>query len=114
MELCNRLRVLRIPGVAKLVGFGGTPTALPQMEIDRLRAALTAGVKAEPHPYLAAGQHVRITRGPFVGLNGIVVRRKGRYKLLISLDLIQRSISVELPSEDLQAVQVAVLSHESL
>src|SRR6266851_8884853 len=75
LALRDRLQVLKIPGVAKLVGFNGTPTALPEEEIAALRTSLACGVRAEPHPYLTAGRRVRIKAGPLTGLEGILLRR---------------------------------------
>ena len=60
VALRDRLHVLQIPGIARLVGFGGIPTPLPQEEVDRLRSALGDGVRAEPHPYLSAGRRALI------------------------------------------------------
>src|SRR5580704_16407215 len=60
MALRDRLPVQQIPGVARLVGFDGTPAALPDEEIDALRTSLESGVRAEPHPYLTVGRHVRL------------------------------------------------------
>src|SRR4029077_3812170 len=76
LALRDRLQVLQVPGVANLVGFSGTPTALPQEEIDALRASLASGARAEPHPYLTVGRRVRIKSGPLAGMEGILVRKK--------------------------------------
>jgi transcription antitermination factor NusG len=64
IALCDRLQVLEIPSVARLVGFSGTPTALPDVEIETLKAGLAGGVLAIPHPYLKIGRRVRIIAGP--------------------------------------------------
>jgi transcription antitermination factor NusG len=103
IALRDRLRVLQIPGVARLVGFNGTPAALPSDEIEALRASLAEGVKVQPHRYLVAGQRVSLRSGPLAGLAGILVRQKGRTRFVISLDLIQRSVALELDEADLVA-----------
>jgi transcription antitermination factor NusG len=105
MDLRNRLRVLQIPGVASLVGFGGTPVALPEREIEALRTSLGNGIHAEPHPFLTVGRRVRVKGGPLAGLDGIVIRRKNRLRLVISLDLIQRAAMVEVEAADLEGIQ---------
>ncbi len=102
MALRERLRVLQVPGVARLVGFGGWPTALPSGEINALRASLQDGVRAEPHPFLTAGRKVRVKNGPLAGLRGILARRKNRVRFVVSLDLIQRAMAVELDEADLE------------
>lgn len=101
MALRDRLQVLQIPGVANLVGFGGTPTALPDGEIEALRTSLGNGVRAEPHPFLTVGRRVRVTAGPLAGLQGILVRRKSKARFVLSVDLIMRSIAVEIDETDL-------------
>lgn len=104
MELRNRLQVLQVPGVARLVGFGGVPTPLQQQEIDALRTGLASGVCAEPHPYLNAGRRARIKQGPLAGLEGILLRWKGNWRVVLSLDLIQRSVSVDVDAAALEPV----------
>jgi transcription antitermination factor NusG len=84
------------------VGFGGMPAALPQEEIDVLRSSLTSGVRVEPHPYLAAGQRVRVRCGPLAGLEGILVRRKNAARFVMSVDLIARSVAVDIDTVDLE------------
>lgn len=105
MALQNRLRVVQIPGVARLVGFDGAPTALPEGEIESLRTSLASGVRAEPHPYLRAGRPVRVKSGPLGGLEGIVVRKKNGLRFVISLDLIMRSVAVEIDALELEPVR---------
>lgn len=96
LHRCDRLQVLETPGVARFVSFNGTPAVLPEAEITALKAGLEQGVRAMPHPYLRAGRRVRITQGPLEGLEGIVVRKKNAPRFVISLDLIQRSILLDI------------------
>jgi transcription antitermination factor NusG len=104
LPLRDRLRVLRVPGVAKLVGFNGAPTALPEAEIEALRTSLEGRVRASPHPYLTTGRRVRVQDGPLAGLTGILVRRKSGARFVVSVDLIQRSVAVEVDEADLGAL----------
>jgi len=103
MALRDRLPVLQVPGVARLVGFNGTPVALPPEEIETLRASLVASVRVQPHPYLVVGQRVSLRSGPLAGLSGILVRRKSGARLVVSVDLIQRSVALEIDEADLAA-----------
>ncbi|MGH9733896.1 MAG: transcription termination/antitermination protein NusG [Candidatus Acidiferrales bacterium] len=96
MALRNRLQVVQIPGLAKLVGFGTLPAPLPTEEIDALRSGLAEGLHAEPHPYLAVGQRVRVKQGPLAGLQGVLLRWKGNWRVVLSLELIQRSVAVDV------------------
>jgi transcription antitermination factor NusG len=101
LPLRDRLRVLQVPSVVRLVGFGdGLPTALPEEEITTLRNGLSGDLRAEPHPYLTAGRRVSIINGPLAGMEGILQRRKGNYRVVICVDLIMRAISVEADVAD--------------
>lgn len=104
IALRNRLQILQIPSVARLVGFGTTPAPLPQEEIDALRAGLEDGMKAQPHPYLSVGRRVRVKQGPLAGLEGILLRWKGNWRVVLSLDLIQRSVAVDVGASELEPV----------
>jgi len=96
----NRLRVLEVPGLVRLVGFGSLPYPLPEADINKMRAALNSGIFAEPYPYLTAGTRVEIRSGPLQGMTGIMLRRQNKYRIVISVDLIMRSIIVEVEAGD--------------
>jgi transcription antitermination factor NusG len=102
LALRDRLQVLQVPGVARLVGFGERPTALPQEEIDTLRTSFERGVRAEPYPYLTVGGRVRVKSGPMAGMEGILIRKNNRQRLVISFDLILRSVAVEVDALELE------------
>lgn len=100
----DRLRVLQLPSAVRLVSFKGQPAVLPEAEIESLRLRLGGGVCAEPHPYLRVGRRVRVSAGPMQGLEGIIVRRKDRCRVVFSLDLIMRSVAVEVDESEVQPV----------
>ncbi|MFB3916885.1 MAG: transcription termination/antitermination protein NusG [Terriglobales bacterium] len=102
IPLRQRLRVLEIPGVVRLVGFNGHPAVLQDDEIESLQRSLAVR-NAVPFPYLATGKRVHIKSGPLQGLQGVVVRRKGKLRIVVSVDSILRSISLEIEAADLQA-----------
>ena len=104
IALLESLRVLQVPGVARLVGFGGMPTALPEEEMAALRTGLAGGVRAQPHPLLRRGRRARVKVGPLAGLQGILVRRKNRARFVLSVELIQRSVVVEVDEAHLEPV----------
>ena len=104
LALRDKLQVLQIPSVVRLVGFNGTPTAVDDEEVEGLRRALAQGVRAEPHPFLTVGRRVRITAGALADHEGILVRRKGSLRVILSMDLIQRSVLVEIDAPSLQPV----------
>jgi transcription antitermination factor NusG len=104
LALRDKLRVVQIPSIVRLVGFGGLPTALPDTEMEILQAGLSQGLRAKPHPLLTMGRRVRITRGPFAGLEGILKRRKSSQRVVLSLELIQRSVAVDVDAADVEGV----------
>ena len=104
LALCDRLRVVQIPSVVRLVGFGGLPTALPDTEIEILRTGLCQSLLAEPHPFLTFGRRVRITAGPFAGLEGVLKRKKSSLRVVVTLELIQRSVAVDVDAADVRAL----------
>jgi transcription antitermination factor NusG len=110
MTLIDRLRVLQIPSVVRLVGFNGQLSALADEEIEGLKKGLACGVLAEPHPFLSVGRRVRVKAGPLAGVEGIVMRRKNRLRLVISLELIQRAALVEVDAADLDPLGKARVS----
>ena len=99
----ERLRVLQLPGVVRLVSFNGIPAPLPEIDIEGLRNGLEQGIYALPHPYLRAGSRVRVIRGPLAGAHGILVRKKDKLRFVISIDVLMRSVAVELNAEDIVA-----------
>ena len=110
MALVDRLRVLQVPSVVHLVGFNGHLAALPDVEIEGLKNGLAGGVRAEPHPFLTAGRRVRIKAGPLEGREGILLRRKGSLRVVLSIELIQRSIVVDVDVADVQPLTRGVNS----
>ena len=99
-----RVRALQARGVVRLVGGNGQPCPLPDRDIEAVRAGLGGGLRLEPHPYLTDGARARILHGPLAGMDGIVVRRKNGSRVVLSFDVIQRSVAVEVNESDLAAV----------
>lgn len=79
----KRVRVLEVPGVLSLVGFGRILASLPDREIEAIRAGIGQW-KIEPHPYLVAGEPVRIKAGPMAGMGGVLVRMKNNFQVVIA------------------------------
>ena len=104
MGLRDKLRVLQVPGLSQLVTFQGAPAALPDAEIETLRSALTAGVHAQPYRYLTVGSQVEVCRGPLQGMNGILLRHQGQFRVVLSVEMIMRSIVVEVDASDVVAL----------
>jgi transcription antitermination factor NusG len=113
IALGDQLKVLKTPGVVRLVSFNGRPVPLPELEISALQRGLSSGLRAEPHPGLTTGRRVRIKAGPLCGLMGKLVRRKENYRIVISVDSINRSILCEVSLEDVEAAGSAPMLGEN-
>ena len=92
----QQLRILTTPGVLGLVGFAGVPAIIPDAEIEAVRQTLARRVHVEPHPFLKCGDWVRVKDGPLEGIEGILVRNKNQFRLVLSVELVQKSAAVEV------------------
>jgi transcription antitermination factor NusG len=110
IALREKLRVLEVPGFVRLVGFNCLPCALPESDINKMMEALSKGVLAEPYPYLTVGTRVEIRNGSLKGMTGILVRRRNKYRVVISVDLIMRSMIVEVEAGDVIPVRRLAVS----
>ena len=96
-------QVLSVPGVLLIVGSGREPLALPDFEIEALRSGLHLR-KFEPHPYLVVGEKARIKSGSLAGMVGILARKKNSLRVVLTLELIMRSVAVEVDADELERV----------
>lgn len=98
----ERGRVLGVPGALSVVGgTGGEPAWLPDATIDALRAGIETR-QVQPHPLLTAGQRARIRSGALAGYEGIVVRNKNRFRVVLTVEHIMQSYAVEVALDDLE------------
>ena len=88
--------------VYSIVGTRGHPTALPDAEIESLRNGLRLR-PAHPFPYVKVGNRVRICSGPLAGLEGIVVRTYGGLSVVLTVEMIQKSVAVHVEADELEA-----------
>ena len=92
----SRAAVLKTPGVLSIVGFGRTAEVVGDAEIDRLQAIVARGLSVQPWPYLKAGDRIYISRGPLAGIEGLVLRTRGGWMMVVSVTLLQRSVAVSI------------------
>jgi transcriptional antiterminator RfaH len=97
-----RITVLKTPGVLEFVGKAGSNSIVPDQEIENVRAVVSRG-SFFVSPFLKTGQRVRIRGGVLDGLQGILCSHKGATTLVVSVELIQRSISISLDGYDVEA-----------
>ena len=95
----ERFSVLNTFGAVSLVHFGvKTPAVIPEKDIETLRRFVQEEITIDPFPYIKEGQRVYIRSGPFKGVEGFVVRKNQQCRLVISLDMLMQSVSVEIDS----------------
>ena len=92
----HRARILEIPGVVLIVGLGRTPLPVDTHEIEAIRLVVNSGQPVAPWSRLEIGHPVRIERGPLCGLQGVLLRFKGASHLILSVQLLQRGVAVEI------------------
>jgi len=96
--LDRKLDVLKAPGVLGIVGCAGHPGNVPESEIAGIRRAVESSLHVEPHPFLHCGDRVRIKAGPLCGLEGILVRKASLFRVVLSIEMLARSVAVEVES----------------
>jgi transcription antitermination factor NusG len=101
----ERLRVVSTLGVCAIVSIAGVPAVIPNQEIESIRRAIAGPYPVAPHVYLNEGDHVRITRGPLTGIEGILVRRKGSLRLVVCVEMLGRAAAMEIDGASIEPVK---------
>jgi transcription antitermination factor NusG len=98
-DAARRLPILVTPGVLRIVGVGKQPVAIHDSEIAAIELVVASGLPAEPWPFEENNQVVRIVAGPLSGVEGTIVDRKSRGRLVVSVTLLRRSVAVVLDGD---------------
>jgi transcription antitermination factor NusG len=93
-EANKRLPILTTPGIVGVVGPGNRPEPVEDHEIASIRTIALSGRPVQPWPFLRSGQRIRLHAGPLMGAEGIFLRVKNECHLVVSITLLQRSVSV--------------------
>ena len=96
LDVRVRLPILITPGVAHIVGVGRTPEPIRESEIEAIRTLVKSDAAYEPCPYVSVGQSVRVECGSLCGLTGLVTDLRSKSRLIISVEILMRSVSVEI------------------
>jgi transcription antitermination factor NusG len=99
----NKVPVLNNPAVDYIVDFGSGPVSVRDEEIEAIRLALSMG--AVPTEYLKVGQRVRVVYGALEGTEGILTRASNRNRLVLSVDMIQRSVALHIDADLVEPIQ---------
>jgi transcription antitermination factor NusG len=97
-------RIISTPGVVRIVGTGNVPVPVEDSEVEALRQIVHAQVHVEPWPYLYVDRRVEIQAGPLRGVQGVLTRVANHDRLIVSVMLLQRSVSVEVDIRDVMPV----------
>jgi len=103
----HRLEILKTPGVVKILGNEKGPVPVPESQIESIKTILDGKSAVTPFPYLREGQLVRVVEGPLKGSEGFLLKiKEGKEKLIISVDLLQRSVAVEIHGASVEPVSL--------
>jgi transcription antitermination factor NusG len=102
----HRLRVLTTPGVHMILCNGDRVADIPETQIDSIRRTVEGKLRVEPHPFLKCGERVRVRRGTLEGVEGLLIRKKNQYRLVLGVDMLAQCVAVEVDASDVEAVGV--------
>ncbi len=102
--LKDRLSVLTAVGVVEILGNRQGPVPVPDPEIEAIQRLVTSTLPYDPYPFLREGMEVEVIRGPLAGIRGLFVRKGTRGRLVITVQIIQQAVSVELDASDIRPI----------
>ena len=98
----DRLPILKCMGVVNIISFEGEPAPIPDCEIDGIRQLVESDLAFDPCPMIREGMLVEVVHGPLKGVNGRLVRKSDKARLVLSVDLIGQAVSVEVDAADVR------------
>lgn len=104
-EPAERLAVLKCTGVASIISFNGEPAPIPEHEIEAIRILVTSVLPYDPCPLLKTGTKVEVVHGPLKGIVGKLQRKGTQARLVLSVDLIGKGVSVQVDAADVRALE---------
>ena len=109
----RRLPVVSTPGVHMVLTNGENVATVPEAEIQAIRRTVEAAVHVEPHAFLKCGERVRVKAGPLEGVEGILVRMKNQSRLVLSVDMLAKSVGVEIAAADVEPAMQQTAEEDS-
>lgn len=104
-DTSSRVQVLKTPGVISIVSTGQTPTPVPDAQVEAVQKMLASGSPVKACAYLREGERVRIEQGPMAGVEGILLEVRDACRLVVAIDLFQRSVAVQVHRESVVPVR---------
>ena len=105
----ERLAVLRTAGTVRILGSAAEIEPIPELEIERLQRLVDSNLSAYAHPFLKEGSTVRVKSGPLQGIEGLLIQVKKQHRLLLSLNLLARSVATEIDLCDVELIRPPVI-----
>jgi transcription antitermination factor NusG len=109
----RRFHVLNTPGVHMALTHGDRIAVIPTTEIDAVRRTVEGPFRLEPHPFLRCGDRVRVIRGSLQGIEGILSRKKNQFRLVLSVDMLAKSVAVEIDAADVEPLSEPIAGGHS-
>jgi transcription antitermination factor NusG len=103
----RRLDILTTPGIHNIVSNGGQPAPISSTEIEAIRRVIETGLAIEAHPFLKCGDWVMVTRGMLTGIRGILVRKKGSCRLVLSVEMLGKAAAVEVDATSVEPLRAS-------
>jgi len=100
----NRYRVLNIPGAVRFVDACGRANPVPEEQIMAIRRFLEASLSIDPYPYIKIGTQVEVIAGPLNGVKGMLIKKRGKFRFVLQVDMIKQAISVEIDASDIRPI----------
>ena len=109
--LSRRSMVVTTPGVHMILYNGERVAVIPDAEMNAIRLAVSGPARVEPHPFLQCGERVRVTRGSLSGVEGVLLRKKSVYRLVLSVEMLAQSVAVEINAVDVEPLRARAASN---
>ena len=100
----RRLDILKIPSIVRIIGFNGEPASIPELQVQAVKRLVFSTLPYDPYPYIVKGDRVEIVQGPLRGMQGILIEKKGAYRFILSIDLIQQAVACEVDACDVAKI----------
>jgi transcription antitermination factor NusG len=88
-----------------LVESNGRPCPIPTHEIETIRRVVECGISAQNHPFISAGDRVRIRSGSLAGITGLLTRFKNQYRIVLAVDLLRKAVSIEVEIDNVEPIR---------
>ncbi len=101
----NLYDVINTRGVVRIIGADhSTPIPIPEKQVNDIRLLVNSRVQLDPYQYFVSGTKIRVKSGPLMGIEGILLKKKTNYRVVVSVDLLQRSASAEVSIADIEPI----------